>query len=568
MRPRLPIRRILFLRPFRPPNTTNPRFFALNSVPRTRPNLPYLSSTTIYQPRNRYLTTETKIWLKSEVKKGLKITAYVYTFFVLATVIAFGVHFEIKERAYNPAPEWSWITRQFYHSAKGKEDEETRDVAYTDYAAAGQYYLKIIARLEDPNIDGAGLIEQGEGGILVEGIGKTGYDIANKSEPWRRGYYESLMGAARAAEHLEDCVIDTKRGVVFPRSMVMGSSNPNPRPVPVGAYSAPKEEDCEPFFAAPETFYMKILTTSGFTEKQRVDAALAYGAWLDFKNSPNTALEMYKWALDIAASSSPQDKPPSDPKTHILSLNTTPPSENLLTATTALAIHHATTSNLSLALPIFLSVLRARRSLPEPPPSPPSQESPSKSGIPNKILDVLKSIFIQPPFPPSPPDGTHPPVRTAHEKCLEAGLMTNIGEILYASQSSSSNSIRSREDGLAWTREAVDIAEEQLRLSRTSSLQSKSQELDKEGRKACKQCLQVALENWEKMVGRLAREEREGKIKGRVTKGSWWAVGKEDGDVVGRWGSEEGVVRDRKRRIGELLDIVPAPDARGVPWKI
>ncbi|KAH6677747.1 hypothetical protein B0J14DRAFT_698301 [Halenospora varia] len=539
MRPRLPIRRILLLRPFRPPNASNPRFFALNSVPRTRPNLPYLSSTTIYQPRNRYLTTETKIWFRSEVKKGLKITAYVYTFFVLATIVAFGVHFEIKERAYNPAPEWSWITRQFYHSAKGKEDEEMRDVAYTDYAAAGQYYLKIIARLEDPNIDGAGLIEQGEGGILVEGIGKTGYDIANKSEPWRRGYYESLIGAARAAEHLEDCVVDTKRGVVFPNAMVHGPSNPNPRPVPVGAYSAPKEEDCEPFFAAPETFYMKILTTSGFTEKQRVDAALAYGAWLDFKNSPDTALEI----------------------------------ENLLTATTALAVHHALTPDLSLALPIFLSVLRARRSLPDPPPSPPSPESQTKTGIPNKIMEALKSAFIQPLFPPPPPDGTQPPTRSPHEKCLEAGLMTNIGEILYAASPPSASSTRSREDGLAWTREAVDIAEEQLRLSRSLSPRSNSnspdpQALDKEGKKACKQCLQVAVENWEKMVGRLAREERERKVKGEATKGSWWATGKEEGDVVGRWESEEGVVRERKRRVGELLDIVPAPDSRGVPWKI
>ncbi|KAF4628212.1 hypothetical protein G7Y89_g9943 [Cudoniella acicularis] len=293
MRPRLPIRRILLLRPFRPPNALSPRFFALNSASRTRPNLPYLSSPTHYRPRARFLTTETKAWLKDEIRKSVKYTAYIWTFVGLAFVVAYGVNFEWMARRYHPAPEWSWITRHNYQIAKYAEDDEYKDLIFVDWALTGSMYKLILERLEDPNIDGAGLIEQGDGGILVEGIGKTGYDITNKSEPWRRGYYEALMGAARAAERLDDMVLDTTRGIVFPKNVVIGPSNPNPKPRRVGSASAPKEEDCKTrFYDAPETFYMRILTTSGFNEKQRVDAALAYGAWLDFKGIPDTALEI------------------------------------------------------------------------------------------------------------------------------------------------------------------------------------------------------------------------------------------------------------------------------------
>ncbi|KAF4612815.1 hypothetical protein G7Y89_g15560 [Cudoniella acicularis] len=130
--------------------------------------------------------------------------------------------------------------------------------------------------------------------------------------------------------------------------------------------------------------------------------------------------------------------------------------------------------------------------------------------------------------------------------------MTNIGEILYATAPSTQ---RSREDGLAWTREAVDIAEEQLRHGK---------DLDKEGTKVCKECLGVAIDNWEKMVSRLAKEEKEkaAKVKAEAEgKGkSWWSGGwVEEKDVVGRWESEESVVRERRRRAGELLDQSRGP---------
>ena len=376
-----------------------------------------------------------------------------------------------------------------------------------DWARTGGEYRQLISRLEDPGIDGAGLQDQDEGGILVAGIGKTGYDVSNKPESWRRGYYEALMGAARAAEHLDYWVRDKTRNVAFPANVVIGVSNPHPRPVPPGAKSAPREEDCEPAFEAPETYYMRVLTTQGFTEKERVDAALAYGAWLDFKRTPETALEMYKWALDIATAGS--SNPVVDSATGILSTDAGTPSANVLSATTALAVHHALRSNLAVALPIFLSVLRARRSLPESPPTMLSTLTPDEEsyGIMKTIMSLMKSALVSPKYPPPPSDGTLPPIRSPKERCEEAGIMTYIGEILYASKTSKT----SMEDGLAWTREAVDIAEEELR----------SKKINKDGKQTCKQCLEVGLRNWTQMVEKLAREEQELKAAGGSKLGGW-----------------------------------------------
>lgn len=409
-----------------------------------------------------------------------------------------------------------------------------------DWARTGDAYRQLIRRLEDPGIDGAGLQDQDEGGILVAGIGKTGFDLSNKPESWRRGYYEVLMGAARAAEQLDGWVRDKTRNVAFPANVVIGPANPDPRPVPPGAKSAPREEDCEPAFEAPETYYMRVLTTQGFTEKQRVDAALAYGAWLDFKRTPETALEMYKWALDIATAGS--SKPVVDNATGILNTDAGTPSANVLAATTALAVHHALRSNLAVALPIFLSVLRARRSLPKPPATMLSTLTPDEegNGILKAVMSLIKSALVAPKYPPPPDDGTSPPKRSPKERCEEAGIMTYIGEILYASKTSNT----SREDGLAWTREAVDIAEEELRGKR----------INKEGKRTCKQCLEVGLANWTQMVEKLAREEQESKAASGSKVGGWLGFGgEEQKEIIGRWESEKQVIKERSRRASELL---------------
>ena len=412
-------------------------------------------------------------------------------------VLAFGVQQEYLNHRFPSPSEWSWVTRKDWRSARWQEDHEEDGVNLVDWARTGEAYRQLLRRLEDPNIDGAGLADADEGGILVAGIGKTGCDISKKSEPWRRGYYEILMGAARAAEHLDGYVRDKTRNVAFPANVVIGPSNPNPRPVPPGSKSAPREEDCEAAFEGPEVYYMRVLTTQGFTDKQRIDAALAYAVWLDYKRTPEAALEMHRWALDIVASKS--EKPAIDLTTGVIRTDSGLPSANVLSVATALGVHHAVNSNLTLALPIFLSILRARRSLPEIPTTMRSTLTPDEEekGLLSTVREMIHSIIAPPQYPPPPDDGTSPPQRTPKERCEEAGIMTYIGEILYASKLTRT----SREDGLAWTREAVDLAEEELRRKG----------VDKDAKKKCKQCLEVGLSNWMAMVGKMAREEREAK---------------------------------------------------------
>ena len=454
-------------------------------------------------------------------------------------VIAFGVQQEWLDRKFPSPSEWSWVTRKDFRSAKWDEDHDGANQGLVDWARTGQAYRRLLRRLEDPNIDGAGLQDQEEGGILVAGIGKTGFDISKKPEPWRRGYYEVLMGAARAAEHLDDWVRDTTRNIAFPSNVVIGPSNPKPRPVPPGAASAPREEDCEPAFEAPETYYMRVLTTNGFTEKQRVDAALAYGAWLEFKKTPETALEMYKWALDIATSTSTSPKPIVNITTGILDPTAGLPSSNILSAMTVLAIHHAVHSDLSNALPIFLSILRARKSLPDQPVTMHSTLNPDDEipGFWKGAMNLVHSLLVPPPYPPPPEDGTTPPTRGPKERCEEAGIMTYIGEILYASKQTNT----SREDGLAWTREAVDIAEEQLRRKG----------LARDGKITCKECLEVGLGNWKTMVSQMAKEEKEANAQRSA---GWLGFGADSQkDDAGRWEREEQVIVERQRRAQDIL---------------
>jgi hypothetical protein len=411
-----------------------------------------------------------------------------------------------------------------------------------DWPYMGAIYLRTLQRLENPVIDGADLEEQEGGAFLIPGIGKTGLDITKKSEEWIRGYYEILMGVARSAEQLDGWVLDRSRNMKFPKDRVIGPSNPKPKPMFI-KLAAPKEEDCEPAFDGPEVYYVKALTTLGFTDKQRMDAALAYAEWLDYKKSPDAALEMCKWALDIAAADSPI--PVLDSVTGVLNDKAGRPSANILAATTALAVHHAQNSDLTAALPIFLSILRARKSLRDPPRTMLSLLAPGEEqeddGYVAMVRNFVKNMLISPPYPPPPDDGKSPPERDARERCEEAGIMAYIGEIFFASKGSKT----SKEEALAWTREAVDIAEEEMR----------ARSIDKEAKKVCKACLQVGLTNWSTMVAKMAQTEKE---KPAEKSGSGWlAFGAASKEVAGRWESEEKVVLERARRAKEILEPTP-----------
>ncbi|KAK3066841.1 hypothetical protein LTS18_001466, partial [Coniosporium uncinatum] len=340
-------------------------------------------------PQYRLLTTKQSEWIRGQALLTGRWMGYGSLFLVLAIVAAFGLNHELLERQYPSPPDWSFLSRTRYRAARGKEEPESEELGLVNWGIVGDLYARVLRRLEDPNIDGAGLQEVEEGGILVPGVGKAGYDLSNKSETWRRGYFEVLMGCAQAAEHLDDHVLDTKRRMVFKKDYVIGPSNPDPKPIPPWMHDAPLEENCQTAYDPPEKFYLRILTSTGFTTKQRLDAALAYGNWLDYKTLHSSAEEMYRWALDIATSAlSSSTSSTIDPLTAVIHPNATAITPNIIQAATSLAIHHASTSNLSAALPIFLSVLRARRAAPPPDPSLVSNSNSNNGG-------ESKAIFKQ-----------------------------------------------------------------------------------------------------------------------------------------------------------------------------
>ena len=435
-----------------------------------------------------------------------------------------------------------------------------------DRAATGSAYRDVMRRLEDPSIDGLGLLPilHDEGDIYVEGLGRTGFDITSKSEPWRRGYFECIMGAARGAEALDGWVRDTSRKLTFPPEVVIGPSNVRPKPVPFGSAPAPKEEDCLPAFEPPETYYMKVLLTHGFSTGQRLEAALAYGDWLDFKGLPSSAEEMYDWGIDIATGALPIGVNNTvDIRTGVINAHAAYVSANLLKATTALATHHARNQDLATALPIFLSVLRARRQLPlspaltTPPPSPPIQEDNSLGFA--SLRAIARSLFSTQPYPAAPLTGDEPPLRTPASICEEAGLMAHIGEVLFASASSATGSKQStpKASGLGWTRDAVELAETTL-----ASISDRKGE-EKEARAKCSQCLETGMENWRSMVKTMMREEKDQKESSirktleKKTGGRWfWGGGEQERVEIeeeGRWERELKTVERKLREVREMV---------------
>ncbi|KAI4135854.1 MAG: hypothetical protein LQ347_000307 [Umbilicaria vellea] len=455
-----------------------------------------------------------------------------------------------------------------YRTARGLENPDANGSGLIDWARTGNEYSLLLGRLENPDLDGQGLHPplETDGDIYVEGAGEMGLDISAKPEPWRRGYHTCLMGAARAAEHLDGWVRDTTRGIAFPGNVVIGPSNPRPKPVPLGAASPPREENCVAAFKPPETYYMKILTTQGFTTRQRLDAALAYADWLDFKGLHSSAEEMYDWGLDIATGALPTGvNGVVDTKSGIINDKATFVSSNVLLASTSLAIHHAQNNNLNTALPILLSVLRARRSLSSVPqllqshsPAMPSEDEtvPSTFQI---IVSLFRSLMVPPPYPPPSPTGDEQATRTPAATCEEAGLMTYIGEILFASPStpsrgsslfSSSKNVphQSKQAGLSWTRDAVDLSEKTLQDVLDKPVNPSDA---REAKKRCSECLGVGLENWAKMVDRMVREEHEEHARMDKSQGTSGLWAHEAGE--GRWEVERRLVDERKRSVRAMI---------------
>ncbi|KAK1992354.1 hypothetical protein LX36DRAFT_557359, partial [Colletotrichum falcatum] len=558
MRQRLALRRILLQRLFRL-QTTRP--FTSNARPLAprggRPQLPFLSiPVTSPRPRARYFTTEKKRWLRYEARLFLRYNVSIWGGALCVLAIYLLLNEEALEKEHPTPHEWSFLTRVRVRGAKHAAKDTREDRDFVDWVEVLVSCREALKRLENPAVDGAGLRElPGDD----DGVG-AGKDLSAKSENWRRGYYEVLMLMAQASEQLDGWVKDRTRNVVFPPDVVIGPSNPRPKPIPAGAESAPREEDCDPACEPADDLYLRILTTRGLTARQKMDAALRYASFLDYKQLPDAAESMYQWALSLAADG--PDAPPSastppqvDPRTYTLAnekpSSSSPPSENLLTVLTAIALHKARVGDVSAALPIFVSVLRARRALPQAP-LPGQEIRPAKP--PANLWQKVWALAQPPAYPPPPDDGSRPAWRHPRELCEEAALNLYVGEILYAAKygGGGSSSRTNREEGLAWTRDAVDLAEEQLRAIGPSGG-------DGEARRKCRECLGTGLQNWSTMVARLAREEEQAKQAKAGTPSrsafSFWSGTKTaaDDDREGRWAAEDKVVKERVRRTRELL---------------
>ncbi|KAK2075354.1 hypothetical protein P8C59_009485 [Phyllachora maydis] len=574
----------------RQPPHPGPRHFTQNTVVRTtttttmtttRPQLPFLSAPSAARPHQfRYLTTERRAWLHAEVRRGVKYTLYLWLALASAGGVTWVLYQEVLERAHPTPREWSFFTRFHLRTALAEAEVASDPNHLPDWVLAVQLLGAVVERLEDPAIDGQG-VRDGPGDSDRPDGAK---DVSDMPETWRRGYFEALLAWAWAAEHVDGWVRDRTRNLAFRPEVVIGPSNPHPKPIPYGAQSPPREQDCDPIFPSPNQIYLKMLYTEGLSVRQRMHASLAYANWLEYKGLAGPADAAYEEAVRLAASETTAAGPGLlDDETLTLNDAAGPPSANLLTALTALATSRARHGDVDAALPTLVSLLRARRSLPAtatPLAPPTSRASDRPDPPPADALSRLRQRFLrlvrEPPYPPPPPPGTAPPARDAKALCDEAALQLHIGEILYATAAPARR--RARDEGLAWTREAVDAAEEQLhRLGRApAAAPPEVAAAHRAARTACRECLAAGLGNWAAMVARLARQEeeeeeeeaqgRDGEAAGAAAWFGLWrgrAVGPGAGPQrdrsSGRWAAEEKVVLERQRRAGELLDGLEPP---------
>ncbi|RCI12652.1 hypothetical protein L249_0786 [Ophiocordyceps polyrhachis-furcata BCC 54312] len=503
-----------------------------SAIQRKRPALPFLSAPTTAPTTSpstgRRFTSAQKQWFKHEMKLAFRYTTTFCGCVLAALGINYAINQEAIEREFPTPPEWSFLTRKRLRDAH-HEDRPRLAKAYLSARAA-------IARLEKSESSSQNLVKLADPpDPKVEYPEEfIPYDISANSEDWRRGYFEALMFSAKAGQVLEGHLLDVTRDFIFPPEYVIGPSNPRPKPIPPGAPSAPLERNCRLAYPPFEHHYIKMLATEGFSPRQRVDAALEFAAAVQSKGKLDAAEALYTLALKEATRNIEPAHLPYDTKTLILKDGGEPPSANILEALTAMANFKARTGQLSSALPMYVSLLKARRCLSDTPPPPAISNSPPPSTM-QRMLDYFKP----PPYPKSPGDGTEPPWRNSLGRCQEAALHLYIGEILYATSS--------RVDGLAWTRDAVDLSEEQLRAG----------EVDKETKQRCRECLATGLNNWSAMVAQLAQAEKAKKKTGVKRIIPFWQKAEE---TESRWGSEQAVVVDRVKRTRELLvDPTPIP---------
>lgn len=519
-----------------------------------RPQLPFLYPSGQHLTNGRLLrlfsiSVTQKKFIKETAKLSVRYTILIFLATSCFSIASLGILSERQERAFPSPHEWSLITRFRFRRGKWWQvPENNEEEGFPNWARVYSELQYALDRLEDPSKDGAGILDQEEGGILVPGIGKAGYDISAKSEEWRQGYYEVLTGMAQAAERLDGCVTDKWRRNVWSSEFVPSISNKRPKGMLPGMPEVPDAEHRKPAADAPEVFYMRIITSKGFTTYQRLSAALGYADWLAFKKLPDSAEEMYRWALDIAIAGVPTSDPSTiiDSETGILSA--TAPKDaitpNLLYATTNLATFLTGDGRVASALPIFISCLRARLNADAAPVIRPTRNTNDSS-----LTGTILSLLAEPAYPPVPPSGDEPLLRMESDRCEEAALKTYIGEILFATAGSSP---KQRQQGLSWVRDGVSTSKLAQSLDPMRA--------DDTLRHKCEQCEEVGLESWGKIMTYLAaeaKEKRDNAKSGGLTGLLWKLRGTEglDKDAEDLGGEEEGVTlrlnKLRKRMLQE-----------------
>jgi len=516
-----------------------PRLLLVSNRSSSRPQLPFLYPSGAYLSNAQLsrlfsISANKKKFIKETARETVKWTAIIWFVTTAFSIASLGFLSERQERAFPSPHEWSLITRFRFRRGKWWQvPENNEEEGFTNWARVYEELEYALKRLENLDKDGAGLIEQEEGGLSVEGVGKAGYDLTAKSEEWRQGYYEVLMGMALAAERLEGWVTNKKRRGVWCPEFVPSPDNPRPKATPPGTPPVPDEDDRFPATEPPETFYLKIITSKGFTTYQRLSAALGYADWLSFKKLPDSAEEMYRWALDIAISGLPTSNPSEVLSPTTVVLSATAPKQyitpNLVFAATNLATFYASQGRTTAALPILISLLRARLNADPAPPGPIPEEMDSS------LTGTLLTLLTEPAYPPLPPTGDEPLLRREQDRCEEAALKSYIGEILFATATSAAQ----RTQGLSWVRDAVSTAKMAQSLGPVQT--------SKDLRSKCDKCEEVGLETWGKMMTYLAaeaREKRQAADSGLFNRILWqlWGTQKLDNDVENFEGEEEGVV--------------------------
>lgn len=523
--------------------------------------------------QNRQLSTEVKQALGYQFKLGMYWTVLSWIVIGSLALGGFVLRHDWLNRQY-PAPhEWHWIIKYMWHD--GKHEVETDGFGRgVKWAEAGERLRDVARSLEDFTFlwhRASGLkpqtrIDEPIPGVDVEEMrsapidnaqeqrwtSRLGCDVSTKSPEWRRGYYQALMYAAKASEMRIGHMRHKKTRRVFPPESVRSPSNPYPKlPRTIDKVSIPDISECEPVLESPEFLYKRILTTSGFTRRQRMDAGMAYASWLEYTGDTKVAAELYDWALGLALEGVPESQNILDFKTSTVKGSAPFVTPNIVSTVSALAGFKARNGDTTSALSMYTSLLRATQA---------SSQAPEERQYPTKLPDYsltsgqgilrwIRSLPFRAEPAPTQPSGDAPYERSKGEDCNEGALMAYIGEIVFARGGR-------KKEGLEWTARASEMAQERVGDSN----------LDVKGEKTCKQCLQTSLENWHRMTQILAQEKRE---MSPASTWSWLAWSDRDRDLLASkdWAAEEERVREllreyERREFGRRMDSMINADSK------